>query len=112
MNEENDLLPTHVNVEILPYAFDYQRLLAIYVSYSLQALTAQVQLFADPHWLRQQTAKDLSLLHETIVDHVTRILSAWSNSDSEVSSGIDEIEQPAATTYPTTDKTTVVTDPE
>ena len=43
---------------------------------SLEALTAQAKAMSDPKWLRQQSAKDLAMLHGVMFDKCFRILES------------------------------------
>jgi transposase-like protein len=51
-------------------------LLADYLAGGLDSLTAQTKAFADSTWLRQQSARDLALLHGISFDKVFRVLAA------------------------------------
>jgi transposase-like protein len=43
---------------------------------NLESLTAQAKTTGDPEWIRQQSAKDLALLHGVMFDKSLRILDA------------------------------------
>jgi transposase-like protein len=43
---------------------------------NLESLTAQAKATSDPEWIRQQSAKDLALLHGVMFDKSFRILES------------------------------------
>lgn len=47
-----------------------------YLQGAISALTAQLAVFADPAWLRTQSAADLAILHGVINDKTARLLAA------------------------------------
>jgi len=46
------------------------------VTANLESLTAQAKAVSDPDWIRQQSAKDLAMLHGTMFDKSFRILES------------------------------------
>lgn len=51
-------------------------LLVAYLSANLTALAAQAEVFADPTWLRGQSAADAAVLHGVMTDKAVRLLEA------------------------------------
>lgn len=51
-------------------------LVLTYLEKSLEALIAQSEVFADPKWIRKQSASELAVLHGVGVDKVFRIAEA------------------------------------
>jgi len=51
-------------------------LLTGYLTETLAALRAQSKVFADPAWLKQQTAADAAVLHGVMTDKSVRLLEA------------------------------------
>lgn len=43
---------------------------------SLESLTAQAKAVSDPEWLRQQSAKDLAMLHGVMFDKSIRLIES------------------------------------
>ena len=66
---------------------DLGDLLYEYLRASLRALVTQLELFSDLDWLRSQKAGELALLHGTIADRATQILSALQLEDRESVAG-------------------------
>lgn len=58
-------------------------LLLAYLKANLEALTAQVQVFKDPVWLKAQVASDVAVLHGVMTDKAIRLLEAMSNADEQ-----------------------------
>lgn len=58
-------------------------LLVGYLEHTLEALTAQARVFADPTWLRTQTASELAVLHGVQTDKAIRLLEAMSTADGD-----------------------------
>ncbi|MBX3050822.1 MAG: hypothetical protein KF753_05070 [Caldilineaceae bacterium] len=58
-------------------------LLMIYLCASLRTLTAQVELFGDKSWLKQQGASELAVLHGVQTDKAIRLLEAMSQGKGE-----------------------------
>jgi hypothetical protein len=46
-----------------------------YLSTGLEALTAQLRVFSDPDWIKNQPAGDLAILHGVISDKLVRVLA-------------------------------------
>lgn len=58
-------------------------LLVDYLAANLAALKAQVEVFRDPTWLRQQTASDAAVLHGVMTDKAVRLLEALGGPDGQ-----------------------------
>lgn len=61
---------------------DLGALLNDYLRASLEALTAQAELFRDPEWVKKQSADDIAILHGVLADKVFRILAALEPAES------------------------------
>lgn len=51
-------------------------LLMEYLEANLSCLTAQIQVFRDPEWLRKQDAHQAAIIHGVMADKATRLLEA------------------------------------
>lgn len=59
-------------------------LLLDYLRANLQALRAQAEVFSDRHWLAQQDASELAVLHGVMTDKAIRLMEAFGRaSDSD-----------------------------
>jgi transposase-like protein len=59
-------------------------LIGRYLEASLEALTAQAELFKDTEWLRKQGAKPVGILHGILLDKSVRILGAIEQAHERV----------------------------
>lgn len=55
---------------------DLGALVARYLTAGLETLEAQARLFADPEWVKKQSAGELAVLHGVLADKLIRVLSA------------------------------------
>lgn len=51
-------------------------LLVQYLETNLRTLKAQSEVFADPEWLKEQSASEATMLHGVITDKTVRLLEA------------------------------------
>jgi transposase-like protein len=58
-------------------------LLLGYLASLIAALTAQAKIFADPEWLRKQSAGELAVLHGIGVDKAVRLLEALEGPEAD-----------------------------
>lgn len=56
-------------------------LLMSYLRANLIALEAQVRVFSDPAWLRNQPASEAAVLHGVMTDKAIRLLEAFGRAD-------------------------------
>lgn len=56
-------------------------LLMSYLRANLSALEAQVSVFSDEEWLRQQSASEAAVLHGVMTDKAIRLLEAFGRAD-------------------------------
>lgn len=60
---------------------DIGDLLLIYLRANLDALAAQAALFADPQWLRKQSASEAAVLHGVMTDKAIRLMEAFGRAN-------------------------------
>lgn len=61
---------------------DIGELLVQYMRESLKTLVAQLEVFRDAKWLRQQSAADVAVLHGVQTDKMMRLLEALNRAES------------------------------
>lgn len=55
--------------------------IADYLSTGLDTLTAQLRVFGDPDWIKEQPAGELAILHGVISDKLVRVLAGLERVD-------------------------------
>lgn len=68
---------------------DIGELLLIYLRANLETLAAQVKLFADPQWLREQSASEAAVLHGVMTDKAIRLMEAFGRANGSDSTSTD-----------------------
>jgi len=52
-----------------------------YLSTGLETLTAQLRVFGDPNWIKEQPAGELAILHGVISDKLVRVLAGLERAE-------------------------------
>lgn len=57
--------------------------LLVYLEANIDAAIAQLKVFSDPNWIREQSAQEMAILHGVMSDKSVRMIQAFKNREGE-----------------------------